>query len=462
MGRGDQKNGLRGRALFINFKSKDHSIQTTSKDGVPESAPKKALSPETSENPVPAKKFQFIDNSSASSTSGSSTQVRRHVMQEFMRQKRWQDKKRQENIPTATDANRRFPGQKLKAQKGGNPPDSVASTDASSPGLSMPSASGSSQLQPLVFADSQQEAWNDEQVEDIHRYDRSVEPTKRGQSDFFFLEPSAFAQLADLSPDDSSCTGSVGSSDCFSSAGSPGSSEGSPSFDYPDPQTTLSAARSDPFDCLPLKLGYQDQELFDFYANVMPACSYGFERRSPHAHNWYLTVFVPEAMKGAVAFQNTVLVHAASTQAWVKGLKETRASLEHRALASHMLLQNLQNLSTDASDASISATLSAAALEDFDPRLERREYAWMHFRAAVQMIRDRGGPAALWQQHRLQMLINWSDYIFSGYSSVGPTFFFFHTASSTPPNNAQPHWTAVQEIREQCEEFIKFYGAPSI
>lgn len=224
----------------------------------------------------------------------------------------------------------------------------------------------------------------------------------------------------------------------------------------PEPQTILSAARTDPFDCLPMRLNVQDQELFDFYANVMPACSYGFERRSPHAHNWYLSVFIPEAMKGAVCFQNTILVHAANTQAWVKGLAETPLAIEHRAKASQLLLHHYQQYPHDTSDATISATLSAAALEDFDPRIERRKYAWMHWQAVVQKIRDRGGPAALVHHNRLQMLINWSDYIFSGYNAQGATFYFDHQSSPMHSNPEQAAAIARREIAQQCTEFITF------
>jgi len=205
-----------------------------------------------------------------------------------------------------------------------------------------------------------------------------------------------------------------------------------------------------------MHLSVQDQELFDFYANVMPACSYGFERRSPRAHNWYLSVFIPEAMKGAVCFQNTILVHAANTQAWVKGLAETPLAIEHRAKASQLLLHHYQQYPHDTSDATISATLSAAALEDFDPRIERRKYAWMHWQAVVQKIRDRGGPAALVQHNRLQMLINWSDYIFSGYNGQGATFYFDHQSSPMHSNPQEAEGIARREIAQQCSEFITF------
>ena len=291
-------------------------------------------------------------------------------------------------------------------------------------------------------------------MEEIERLQGSKTPLE--SVEFFFVGPASFASLADMTPESSrEPSSSLSRCDSFSSLGTP-EHLGSLEDLSPEPQSLLSAARSDPFDCLPMTLSLQDQELFDFYARVMPACSYGFERRSPRAHNWYLSVFIPEAMKGAVCFQNTILVHSANTQAWVKGLTETPLSIEHRARASKMLLEHFQKSPTDTSDASISATLSAAALEDFDPRVERKEYAWVHWRAAVQKIRDRGGPAALIQHNRLQTLINWSDYIFSGYNAYGATFFFDHESSPVASNAYQAEMIARREIAQQCEEFIKF------
>ena len=377
-------------------------------------------------------------------------------MQEFMRQKRWQDKKRQDTLPKGSDPSTRRLILNIKAQRWTLQSHSAASSSASSPSISVAGSLDGLPSKPLNPLEAQPEVCDDHHAEEVQRGDRTLTRLKRGHPDFFFLEPSAFAQLADLSTDESSRQRSVSSCDSLSSVGSPLHSECSYPHVEPTPQSALSAARTDPFDCLPMTLSRQDQELYDFYVNVMPACSYGFERRSPHAHNWYRSVFVPEAMKGAVCFQNTILVHAANTQAWVKGLAETPASIEHRARASKMLLQHFQNCPTDTSDASVSAMLSAAALEDFDPRLERRQYAWMHFRAAVQKIRDRGGPSALAQHNRLQMLINWSDYIFSGYNSSGPTFFFHHDPVGIPSDPSRARQIAVQEIQEQCEEFITY------
>ncbi|KLJ10231.1 hypothetical protein EMPG_14402 [Blastomyces silverae] len=230
----------------------------------------------------------------------------------------------------------------------------------------------------------------------------------------------------------------------------------------PTPQTQLSAARTDPFDSLPISLDEEGKMLFDFYANIMPSCSYGFHTRSPNAHNWYLQVFIPVAMKGDITFQNTILVHAANTQAWVKGLSETRAALVHRARGIEMLRKHFEKHPTDVSDAAISATLSCAAVEDFDPRPERKPISWIHMRAAMQKIRARGGPAAFQQNQRMAMLINWQDYILAGYETNGPSFFYEDTPANMQNSSSQmlsignQSFTPLDEIRSQCEEFISF------
>lgn len=254
------------------------------------------------------------------------------------------------------------------------------------------------------------------------------------------------------------------------------------------PWTIMSAARTDPFNSLPISLDADAQKLFDFYVNDMPACSYGSQYRSPKAHNWYTEVFVPEAMKGPVAFQNTILVHAANTWAWVRNETETSDTLLHRDRAVAMLREHLTQNPRDTSDVAIISCLSAAALEDFDPRPGHKEISWVHMRAAREMIRSRGGPAAF-ANTRLGMLINWQDYILSGYETHGSSFHFERDppVKIAPPENPQPShiysmpsppssissvisddaepsaplapsqaMSPIDEIKLQCEEFLDF------
>ncbi|PYH74889.1 sigma-70 region 2 family protein [Aspergillus vadensis CBS 113365] len=246
------------------------------------------------------------------------------------------------------------------------------------------------------------------------------------------------------------------------------------------PKTILSAARTDPFNTLPLELDIEGQRLFDFYVNEMPACSYGNHFRSPKAHNWYTAVFVPEGMKGPVAFQNTILVHAASTWVWVRNEEPDAAALYHRDRAITMLRELRDRNPDDISDEAIIGCISAAGLEDFDPRPGHKQISWLHMRAAREMVRLRGGPSAF-HKTRLGMLINWQDYILSGYETEGPSFFFEYNPPSMlhrPVPQAEglvssqlplsensfiehnisqhPIPAPVDEIENQCSEFISF------
>ncbi|RAL01747.1 sigma-70 region 2 family protein [Aspergillus ibericus CBS 121593] len=246
------------------------------------------------------------------------------------------------------------------------------------------------------------------------------------------------------------------------------------------PKSILSAARTDPFNSLPLELDLEGQRLFDFYVNEMPACSYGTHFRSPKAHNWYTAVFVPEGMKGPVAFQNTILVHAANTWVWVRDEEPDETALVHRDRAITMLREHRERNPGDVSDEAIIACLSAAGLEDFDPRPGHKQISWLHMRAAREMIRVRGGPSAF-ENTRLGMLINWQDYILSGYETEGPSFFFEYDPPATSQRTAPyaeridpypvsapgivPYTTSftdrhplspLEEIQDQCNEFIDF------
>lgn len=398
----------------------------------------------------PPRRFQFIDNSTSASTKHNSTRVRRHVMQEHMRDKRWKARSK---------AEAKVDEQELVAPAYRPKRESVAGVSKRSrsqegqPNFSIYPGPTASEIQEFTHADSRSTQGKPRMQ---NRSDGSLEqlPAFTWHSvegfDSLFIDAESFAALAELFPyEPPSPTHTIKSGSSWSTSESLGDNIGSP-------LSLLSAARTDPFDALPISLSTKDQELFDFYATVMPSCSYGFERRNPKAHNWYRDVFIPEAMKGMVTFQNTVLVHAANTQAWVKGLTETPLALEHRKRASSVLLKHYQLYPEDISDAVITATMSAAALEDFDPRPERRPVAWMHWAAAMHKIRQRGGPVYLESTPSLRKLINWQDYIFSGYDGRGSTFFFTPEAIFVSNNEREKERYGKREIELQCDEFLTF------
>ncbi|KAI2792729.1 hypothetical protein POX_b02771 [Penicillium oxalicum] len=383
---------------------------------------------------APSVRWQFID---ASNNSRSNlTRVKRHVMQEYMRQKkggsRNSESEDDQSRPVATGrrskksrpTSRRTPRKTPKADKQNEQPTTSRTKRKK--------ATSGDRLNPT---EEVEEISRDLITESTGPSSLPIDITKTTFTVPFRTLPSTSSHelrnYFDDSEEGRACSqGSYPADPCQTpswSSSSPISSLGFPR----SPRTMLSAARTDPFNSLPVELDLDGQRLFDFYVNEMPACSYGSHFRSAKAHNWYTRVFVPEAMKGAVAFQNTVLVHAANTWAWVRNQTETPDTLLHRDRAVSMLREHLTRHPHDNSDVAIVSCLSAAALEDFDPRPGHKEISWVHMRAAREMIRSRGGSAAF-ENTRLGMLINWQDYILSGYETHGNTFFFDQPSPTSP------------------------------
>lgn len=427
------------------------------------------VSEETAANEPPAQSSQtrwaFIDASNDSRSN--LTRVKRHVMQEYMRQKRGGE-------PQPDNENGESVKEKEESQpKGRRRPRNKTAGKSTTEKEKKGAGKGWREKSPDASTDTQRGL-------ESMREDSLGEGSSTGIG-----ERHASAAAGQTKTD---IIVSVSSSDLpkFYASGDQSSTSESdsrsplssaPTTPYEltlSPKSILSAARTDPFNTLPMDLDAEGRRLFDFYVNEMPACSYGNHFRSPKAHNWYTAVFVPEGMKGPVAFQNTILVHAANTWAWVRNQEETKMTLVHRNRAISMLREHLAANPGDISDVAIIACLSAAGLEDFDPRPGRKQISWIHMRAAREMIRARGGPAAF-ENTRLGMLINWQDYILSGYETHGPSFFFEPnppiqsdlTEASLPtssclsndfegvPSTARP-FSPRDELQHQCNEFIDF------
>ncbi|KAJ5835058.1 hypothetical protein N7447_001084 [Penicillium robsamsonii] len=185
----------------------------------------------------------------------------------------------------------------------------------------------------------------------------------------------------------------------------------------PSPSTIVSDAQTNPFNALPVELGRDGHRVFDSYVNDVPACSYGTPYRSPIA-NGYTSAFVPETTKGEI--QNSLLCRDRA----VSMLRESRSDIPH-----------------DISDAAIIACLNAASFEKCDHRLGHKEISSAHMRAAREMIRARGGPAAF-ANTRIGMMINWENPILPGFETHGPNFFYEydqHTPVSSETLASLPH-----------------------
>lgn len=434
-------------------------------------------------------RWQFID---ASDNSRSNlTQVKRHVMQEYMRQKKGSSRNSESEEDSSRPTKRGRPKKTRAAKRKYTKKAAKADEDSNQPKPAKKKPAAEEEGDAPADIEEIAPSIVSEAVDPSLVIDTTIAlpfRTSLLQSQEFPFQLDDFIDIASQSK--SQITD-------FRSLTAWSSTPTTPFEFTRSPRTILSAARTDPFNTLPLELDREEQKFFDFYVNEMPACSYGSHFRSTKAHNWYTKVFVPEAMKGAVAFQNTILVHATNTWAWVRNETETSNTLVHRDRAVTMLREHLSNNPRDNSDVAIISCLSAAALEDFDPRPGHKEISWVHMRAAREMIRSRGGPVAF-ENTRLGMLINWQDYILSGYETHGSSFFFEQcppvstsvsesprsSSQLQPSNNLQsmpspPESTPsacsditslepiqtivpthinspIDEIRLQCEEFLDF------
>ncbi|QKX56696.1 uncharacterized protein TRUGW13939_03802 [Talaromyces rugulosus] len=416
-------------------------------------------------NPPPIR-WQFIDSSN--DNGDNLTQVKRHVMQEFMRQKRETQQQDTSSDDNTGDDQAALKKKKKKANNAKKRQRAAQKTQKNK-------------------ASSAENPKSNKRLSDTSKRGGETEVAARSPGQFIAIQPDQLlvsrpkASLWDFNNSPSDC------SDFFDEAvaayNSPTLSAWSRT-EASSPQTLLSAARTDPFDTMPLQLTTQDQHLFDFYVHEMPSCSYGDHFRTRSAHNWYTEVFVPEAMKGPLTFVNTVLVHAANTQAWLRNQTETAETLFYRQRAITMLTEHMLKYPHDISDNAITACMSAAALEDFDPRPERKEISWIHMRQARKMIRKRGGPAAF-ENTKLAMLINWQDYILAGYETEeGSGSFHFESDLVSPVTNGSlmpslpsppcsvssptidctssvnsarlTNTSSEPEIKFQCEEFLNF------
>lgn len=281
-------------------------------------------------------------------------------------------------------------------------------------------------------------------------------PTSGRSSRNFIVAPNTFARLAEAIQSMHFTTPSSKKPDQPMSPRSRMSFYKALAHPFSDPRSILSAARTDPFDVLPIRLSTEDMELFDFYVHVMPIYSLGFERHNPYARTWYLSVLIPEAMKGATCFQNMILVHAAKAKAKLYGASARKLVVAHENRASRLLQHQQEMAPHDISNASISAMISAATLEDMNPSLDRRRLGRLHWQVALQKIQNRGGLMSLAQENGLPALIHWSDYTSSGYDTHTLKFDLAHWQLSSRGNDSRVDAAAKEMVMQEFSEFMAF------
>ncbi|KAJ5944064.1 hypothetical protein N7516_004232 [Penicillium verrucosum] len=336
-------------------------------------------------------RWQFIDSSNNSRTN--LTQVKRHVMQEYMRQRKG-GARQSESEEEAPRPKRGRPKKTRGAQRRS---DKKAKSDGDNNNNQLRARRStrkqSTRKEDLNYCDVLVSNPISSDPPLIESNDMPSFPPFRPSSAESQDVPLSLDGFVDVHPQSSP------SHDLFSNDFSWPSPSTIPYQFMPSPTTMINDARIDTFNTLPLPIesGRDGHRIFGSYINDIPA-SYGPHYRSPMAHDGYTPAFVPETMKGDS--QNT-LFH---------GDRAISVLREHRADNPH-----------DISDVAIISCLSAAALEDCDPRPGHKEISWVHMRAAREMIRARGGPAAF-ANTRIGMMINWQNYILPGYETYGPSF----------------------------------------
>ncbi|KAI9730987.1 MAG: hypothetical protein M1834_005448 [Cirrosporium novae-zelandiae] len=176
---------------------------------------------------------------------------------------------------------------------------------------------------------------------------------------------------------------------------------------YPSPQTVVGAVRKDPFDCYPLPVTQEDHELVDHLIRVMPTNFHSLAPRPDHHFQYFRDMIFRPAIDGPLSFQVMVLAFAAGNIEWTRRRPgDSALALKHKVRVGHIMNGRLKSNPNDCSDEMIMAVLGLAACEDINPTPHSKEKSWVHFRTAMQLVRNRGGPAAFAHNRRLTLHIN--------------------------------------------------------
>jgi hypothetical protein len=183
------------------------------------------------------------------------------------------------------------------------------------------------------------------------------------------------------------------------------------------------------------------------------------------SHMLFRDTIFQQAMHSRLEFQIIVLNFAAQFRNSIVQM-EDRDAIVVKSRSISMLNEMVNNHEDHSSDMSIMAAAALAGQEvrrplrpslALSPHYQKARFgnkltAWIHTRAVMQMIRNRGGPHTL--GHPLPTLINWMDYFNNGYQEAGPDSPFIRCHSycipfSHPHNASVPH-----TLEELCNDFL--------
>jgi hypothetical protein len=153
-------------------------------------------------------------------------------------------------------------------------------------------------------------------------------------------------------------------------------------------------------------------------------------------------------MSNPLLTMNVVIAISAARHGYLQGNNEGAIQTFYHSRAISTLHKHLRQDPGDASDAIIAAIILEAIYDFYFPSPTRPNSAMLHWKAAIHIIRNRGGHISFAKDPKLRLLLLWWDYTYQSYSTHDWNFNFTKTLS---PQICKP---PSQVIREQCEEFL--------
>lgn len=195
----------------------------------------------------------------------------------------------------------------------------------------------------------------------------------------------------------------------------------------PSSLNALSSLRKNQLGNLPVLLNARGDYLLDHFISVMPLLLQNVKESASNK-----MVLNPLSLLGPISFRSIVLVAASMHVAKLHGLKDSVESLQHKSQVMHMIHSGLDGNSAvgGATNEMIAAVLGLAYDEN---QFGAEEMTLLHMKAAMRMVRMRGGQDALDEFPILSMFVNWVNT-----DMVSPLRFDDLPALSTVPLRHEP------------------------
>jgi hypothetical protein len=184
----------------------------------------------------------------------------------------------------------------------------------------------------------------------------------------------------------------------------------------------LGAGRMDPFATYPVECGMMDHLLCDFHNFSLGECLYGFGRTAPLCH---FRLIYSTAMQDAAVF-HLMLAFAGFRYASLLGgsLKHEIAALSHKIEGVRLVNERIADPTNGACNANMQAAMILGGIE---ARLGNAQGAKDHLLGLKQMVRMRGGLAALRDDLLIMWQASWVD--LSHADKLAMDYMVFHDRS---------------------------------